>query len=114
MDALDSHIMQETSNVQKDAAKTERQIAAMYAQISSAHRLRAIGMETGDEKHFALSEQYFDNAEQIGREAFDVVSFNVKDFLECGRLGPSLLCGCMLSTICSMTLRVIASQSATR
>jgi len=77
MDVLDKQIMREPSNIQKEAAKTERQLAAMYAQISSAHRLRAIGMETGDEKHFSLSEQYFDNAEQIGREAFDVVSFNV-------------------------------------
>jgi len=62
------------------SAKAERQLASMHACLSTAHRLRAIGMETGDFKHTKLSEDYFDKAEQIGREAFEVTSFNVARF----------------------------------
>lgn len=62
------------------SAKAERQLASMHACMSSAHRLRAIALETGDAKHYSLSEDYFDRAEELGREAFGAVSFSVARF----------------------------------
>lgn len=61
----------------ENSAKAERQLASMYACLSSAHRLRAIALETGEARHYALAEDYFDRAEEIGRAAFDAVSFPV-------------------------------------
>lgn len=69
--------MDDYSNDKQKAAKAERMLAAVYAHLSTAHRLRAVGMETGETRHFDSAESHFDEAESIGREAFAVVSFNV-------------------------------------
>ena len=52
-------------------ARAERQLALMYAKLSSAHRCLAIAQE--DESQWSrmhdLAEGYFDEAEALGREA---------------------------------------------
>ena len=52
-------------------AKAERQLALMYAKLSSAHRCLAIAQEDDSQwsKMHDMAERYFDEAEAIGREA---------------------------------------------
>lgn len=60
-------------------AKAERQLALMYAKLSSAHRCLAIAQEDDSQwsKMHDMAEQYFDEAEAIGREALGVSDFYV-------------------------------------
>lgn len=55
-------------------AKAERQLALMYAKLSSAHRCLAIAQEDDSQwsKMHDLAEDYFDEAEALGREALEV------------------------------------------
>lgn len=52
-------------------AKAERQLALMYAKLSSAHRCLAIAQENDSQwsQMQAQAEHYFDEAEALGREA---------------------------------------------
>lgn len=58
-------------------AKAERQLARMYAKLSSAHRCLAIAQEDDSQwsKMHDLAEGYFDEAEALGREALEVNDF---------------------------------------
>lgn len=55
-------------------AKAEQQLALMYAKLSSAHRCLAIAQEDDSQwsKMHDMAEDYFDEAEAIGREALGV------------------------------------------
>lgn len=54
-------------------AKAERQLALMYAKLSSAHRCLAIAQEDDSQwsKMHDMAEDYFDEAEILGREAME-------------------------------------------
>lgn len=66
-------------------AKAERQLALMYAKLSSAHRCLAIAQEDDSQwsKMQNLAESYFDEAEVLGREALEVNDFYVTRMTKC-------------------------------